>query len=300
MLKQRWWFVAPILLIFMILLGCGSESQDKGNSHSEQVADKAATEEALPAEAPGGFSEGGTSESEQQSAFQRKIIKQAEIRQKVTELEPGLQLVQQLVDQSGGYIQSSTIQQYGENEREAVFILRVPQVNYMSVVDQLQKIGKSVMISHKGEDVTDQYYDNEARMKNLSLQEQAVQNLLLKAEKMEDILKIQQELFRLRGEIEALQGKNRVIDHLSNLSTINLSILEVKAVDFAEDSPLTQAREGFVQSLGGVGDFFVQLAVLVVTYLPFVLFVYLPLGLIVWWFIRRHKKKTEHKDKSHS
>lgn len=299
MIKRNWKVISLILLILTTLLvGCGNEQQSKEGAHEEQAADQA-TSNALPEAAPTGYSEGEVSKTDS-AAVQRKIIKEAEIRQKVTELEPALQLVQQLVDRSGGYIQSSSIHQFRENEREAAFVLRVPQTSYTSIVDQLQKIGKSVMIAQKGEDVTAQYYDNEARIKNLSLQEEAVQKLLAKADKMEDILRIQQELFRIRGEIEALQGKNRTLDHLSSLSTINLTLLEVKAVDYVEDKPWIQAREGFVQSLGGVGDFFVQMMVLLVTYLPFIILIYLPLGLLIWWMIRRQKKKAEPSDKHHT
>lgn len=291
MIIKIWRLSGVVFLVFLVLLGCGNQSREEGAQ--KNTADYAVSE-SVPAEAPGGFSEGETSLAEQQEdSYQRKIIKSAEIRQKVTELEPALKHVQELVDRSGGYVQSSSIQQYRENEREAVFILRVPGQNYTSIVDQLQSIGKTMQISQKGEDVTEQFYDNEARIRNLSLQEEAVQKLLAQADKMEDILKIQQELFRIRGEIEALQGKNRYLDHLSSLSTIHLTILEVQAVEYAEDKPWTQAATGFVQSLGGVGDFFIQIIVLLVTYLPFLLFVYLPLGFIVWWLIRRLKRKKD-------
>ncbi|MEW9668881.1 DUF4349 domain-containing protein [Ammoniphilus sp. 3BR4] len=291
------WRLSGVLFLLFLLVGCGNQAHEK--EAQKNTADLAAME-SVPAEAPGGFSEGETSQSKQESSYQRKIIKSAEIHQKVTELEPALKQVQEFVDRSGGYVQSSSIQKYRENEREAVFILRIPQQNYLSIVNQIQSIGKTTRISQKGEDVTDQFYDNEARIRNLSLQEEAVQKLLAQANKMEDILKIQQELFRIRGEIEGLEGKNRYLDHLSNLSTINLTILEVQALEYAEDKPWAQARTGFVQSLGGVGEFFIQIMVLLITYLPFLLFVYLPLGLFVWWMIRRQKRKKSDIDNNHS
>ncbi|RXT04110.1 DUF4349 domain-containing protein [Ammoniphilus sp. CFH 90114] len=294
MVRNKWlWLLKAMMgLVLLLLAGCGQQEAKDGSSSNQSAMDYAA-KESVTAEGPAGFSEGEVANLEQTASYQRKIIKTAEMRQKVTELEPALKLVQQLIDRSGGYIQSSSIEQYRENEREAFFTLRVPQENYLSIVEQLQAIGKSVNISQKGDDVTEQFYDNEARIQNLTLQEEAVQKLLAKADKMEDIIKIQQELFRIRGEIEALQGKNRYLDHMANLSTIQLSIQEVKEAEYVEDKPWTQARAGFVQSLGGVGEFFTQSVVLLVTYLPFLLFVYLPIGVVVWLFIRRQKRKKE-------
>ncbi|WP_134701462.1 DUF4349 domain-containing protein [Ammoniphilus sp. YIM 78166] len=297
MINRNWKAICFILLIVTLLVGCGNEQQSKEGAYLEHAADQATSNSSAPEVSPTGYSEGEAQKADS-AAIQRKIIKEADIRQKVTELDPALQLVQQLVDRSGGYIQSSSMHQYREDEREASFVLRVPQAHYSSIIEQLQKIGKSIMITQKGEDVTEQFYDNEARIKNLSLQEEAVQKLLDKADKMEDILRIQQELFRIRGEIETLQGKNRVLDHLASLSTINLTLVEVKAVNYVEDKPWLQAREGFVQSLGGVGDLFVHLMVLLATYLPFIVLIYLPLGILIWCAIRRQKKKTE--DKHHT
>ena len=138
-----------------------------------------------------------------------------------------------------------------------------------------------------------QYYDNDARINNLQLQEEAVRKLMNQAQKMEDIIKIQQELFRIRGEIEALQGKNRHLDNLSSLSTIELTIIEVRRAEMSDDSPWRTAQAGFTDSLDSVFDLFKRLFIWFISSLPLLLLVYLPLGWIIWLFVRRRIKNNK-------
>lgn len=293
MYKKKWKFLWISLVLFSLLLGCGNpqssmeKSSQKAAPATEDSSANHLQSEATPS-APAGYSEKGA-QAVKNGQSQRKIIKQADIMQKVTELDPAMKKVQQLVDHSGGFIQSSSIQQLTDTQRQADYVIRIPQENYLSVVDQFMQVGKNEMITQKGEDVTQTYYDNEARIKNLRSQEEAVRKLLDQAQKMEDILKIQQELFRIRGEIEQLQGQNRYLDNMSSLSTIHLTIQEAKPIELAKDSPWAQATQGFLASLEEVGDFFVQLFVFLISYLPVILFIYIPLGLFIWWIYRRRK-----------
>ncbi|WP_209811698.1 DUF4349 domain-containing protein [Ammoniphilus resinae] len=274
------------VLLLMLLVGCGN----RYDAASEQ---KASMESSADSSANSAVSAGYSAvqnQAEKSAAVERKIIKEAEIRQKVTELQPAMQQVQKLVDQSGGYIESSSVVELDSSTKEAHYRLRIPQEHFVSILDVLQKIGNNTFISQRGEDLTEHYYDNEARIKNLTLQEQAVQKLLEKATKMDDILKIQQELFRIRGEIETLQGKNRYIDNLSSMATIDLTIQEVTLAEMKDKSIWNRATGGFSDSLHDVVDVTIELFVLAISILPLLIFL-LPFGLIIWWVRRKRKKK---------
>jgi hypothetical protein len=281
--------VSVLLLCLLWLTACGSVEHA-----NESVRDSSSKQEA-PQEASNNNKDMGYSGSQQDAAekVKRKIIKQASLTQKVTELDPAVAKIHVMIDQSGGYIESSSISEYNETARHASFILRVPQASFLSMLDSLQAIGKNTRIAQKGEDVTLQYYDNEARIENLQKQEEAVRKLLDQAQKMEDIIKIQQELFRLRGEIEALQGKNRHLDNLASLSTIELTIMEVKPSEMSTDSTWHTAQAGFTQSLNDVVDLFKHLFIWFVSNLPLLLFVYFPIGVGLWLFIRRRLRDKQ-------
>ena len=137
------------LLLFLCLLwltACGNEqaAEDKASNEQASVEEETSDKDSM-----------GYSESKEDSAHtQRKIIKHAAITQKVTDLEPALSSVQQLINQSGGYIESSAIHEYNDMRRQASYLLRVPETSFLSIIDSLQVIGKNTSITQKGEDVT--------------------------------------------------------------------------------------------------------------------------------------------------
>lgn len=289
------WGIALLLIFCLSLIGCGNKHANTQRSSVSSEA-KATSDTSNVAQKSADAQVGATANSgqvNQTSNLQRKIIRHATLTQKVTAFEASTQKVQQLIDQSGGFIQSSTLQENQDSLRLANYILRIPEGKYGSFLNELQKVGKTSFITQKGDDVTQEFYDNDAHIKNLKLQEEAVQRLMEKAVKMEDILKVQAELSRIRGEIETLQGKNKYLDNLSSLATIDLKIQEVKEVDFVEDSSWLHAKEGFIDSVQGVYHLAIELIVLLITLLPYILFIGVPLGFVIW---RLKKRQDRDKD----
>lgn len=288
LIKKGLTFIFVFMLIFSpMLIGCGSNQAHSRQSAASDEANKAPS--SVPQQANSTDLKVGSATIENH----RKIIQHATLTQKVTGFDTAMQKIQQLTAQSGGFVQSSSLRENEDTLREASYILRVPEGKYSSILGEIQKVGKTAFITQKGDDVTQEYYDNEAHIKNLKLQEEAVQKLMEKAEKMEDILKVQEELFRIRGEIESLQGKNRYLDNLSSLATIELTIQEVKPVEYAEGSSWQSATEGFIDSLKGVFQFVTHLLILLITALPYILFLVLPIGFIVWKIIKRREKEKK-------
>ena len=70
-------------------------------------------------------------------------------------------------------------------------------------------------------------YDIEARIKNKKVEEQTLNKILQeRSGNLEDVLKIEVELSRVRGEIERLEGKIRVLENLSSLATLTINVRE--------------------------------------------------------------------------
>ncbi len=231
----------------------------------------------------------------------RKIIRHAVIEQKVKDLDEAVEKVMQLVADSRGYLQSSSIREYSERERIANYVLRIPEGSYDTVLMQLRQIGKNVNMSESGNDVSEEYYDNEARIKNLKLQEEAVQKLFDRADKMEDILAIQKELFAIRGNIESLQGRNRYLDNLTSLSTIELTIREVKPVEYLkeeDESAISRAKEGFIDTLAGLTRFVVEMFVFLVSALPVLIIFVGILAFVLWFLLKKRRNKDRNPDNS--
>ena len=81
--------------------------------------------------------------------------------------------------------------------------------------------------SRTSQDVTEQYYDIEARIKNKKAEEKTITKILEeRTGKLEEVLKVEVELSRVRGEIEQLEGKIRVLENLSALATLTVNVRE--------------------------------------------------------------------------
>ena len=80
------------------------------------------------------------------------------------------------------------------------------------------------------QDVTEEYYDVEARIKNKRVEEERLlKHLEQSTGKLEDILKVEKEISRVRGEIERQQGRLQYLDKLSALTTVTITLHERKA-----------------------------------------------------------------------
>ena len=124
--------------------------------------------------------------------------------------------------------------------------LRVPVDQFESLVQKVVALGELERNTRTSQDVTEQFYDIEARIKNKKAEEKSLTKILdERTGKLEDVLKIETELSRVRGEIEQLEGKIRVLENLSSLATLTLSVRE---------------REKFEPPRPAVADFPTQVA----------------------------------------
>lgn len=87
------------------------------------------------------------------------------------------------------------------------------------------------------DDVTEEYVDLEARAGTLSAQERRLTQVLEKAETVEDILRVEKELERVRANREALTGKLHYLRHRVSYSRVTIDVIKSE-----ESLPVTPAR----------------------------------------------------------
>ena len=205
----------------------------------------------------------------------------------------------------GAYQQSSSVNggRIGyKGLKSAQYVFRVPKAKYDQSFNDLRKFGTVVLEQSNGEDVTDQYFDTEARLKSLRIQQERLLELLKKAVKMEDILKIEKELQTTNYEIENLTGTLKKWDSLVEYSTLTVNLNEVEQIKPVQpkenDGFFYRISSGFKNSVIGLWKFVQDTIVGLAAAIP----VLLPLGAIgylVYRFIRRKiskaEKKSDHK-----
>jgi hypothetical protein len=140
------------------------------------------------------------------------------------------------------------------------------------------------------QDVTEEFVDVEARIKNLQEQERKLNELLAekrKEEKLEDVIKVSDRIYLVRGDIERAQGRRNYLLNKVQLSTVNLTLREIKGYT-PPTAPTFGSRvsETFSSSWDAVVTFGERLVLVGVALVPWAP-LWLPLLALGAWGVRR-------------
>lgn len=212
-----------------------------------------------------------------------------------TTFDEDTQKIQQVTDQLGGYIESSSIEirSYSvNNERSGFFTLRIPTNEIINFAKELDALGVTVNESMSSQNYSLEYADNESRISALQAEEDALLSMLEKSERIEDALQIQSQLSQIRGEREILTKSNRVIDNRVDFSTYSIQINEITTIQQNEksDSAFTKIRNNWRKQLLAWQEFFVNTGIFLASNV-----VYLIAGIAVVAFIFYRRKKRASK-----
>lgn len=170
----------------------------------------------------GAFSESGELQDS------RMIVRSADMSLVVNDVAAALDQITDLAENAGGYVVSS--QRWQDDERLAGTItIRVPADGFGDAMAALRSL--AVDVTHENtsaRDVTEEYVDLSAGLKNLEATEEQYLRLMEKAEKVEDILAIQRELSKTRGEIEQTKGRMQYLERTSATSLISVGLSEAR------------------------------------------------------------------------
>ncbi len=160
----------------------------------------------------------------------RKIIKTVNVVSETKELDSALARIENEVAVLGGYIQSSNT--YGKSyekysNRRATYTLRIPAEMLDSFMNSMGGYVNITSKTEKVDDITDTYTDIEARLEALKTQETRLIELLAKAEKLEDVITLEERISYVRYEIESYEAKIRNYNTLIAFSTVNIELAEV-------------------------------------------------------------------------
>jgi hypothetical protein len=202
-------------------------------------------------------------------SLDRMIIRTVTMTISVDDVQDVFQKVEALASAENGYLAGSQIRQDGDR-KVATVTLRVPADNatYQATLEQLRGFAREVIDEQsQAQDVTDQYVDLDARLRNLRASEESLLQLMSKAQKVDDILAIQRELTNVRGQIEQIQGQKQVLERKADLATITLTIREFGTVSRPGWSPGTTFAEA-VRALGAALRGLVVFAIWLVVFSP--------------------------------
>lgn len=157
-------------------------------------------------------------------ATERMIVRTAEIVLVVSDVAIALDRVADLADNLGGYVVSSKRWQ-DKAGLVGIITIRVPAEDFGDVMADLRRLAVDVTDEEtSAKDVTEEYVDLSAKLKNLEATEEQYLKMMEKAEIVEDMLDIQRELSRTRGEIEQTKGRMQYLEQTSATSLIRVQL----------------------------------------------------------------------------
>lgn len=249
-MKKR---LLPLFLALLLSLSaCGSSSG--GTNSSAAVGDASADNGWAEAAMDAADTAGGADFS----AVRRnaKLILNADLSLETQDFEKSAADIEKMTAEAGGYIESSGT--YGDTgSRSANYTLRVPQEKFEQFYAQLGENMHVVSRSRSSEDVTEQYTDIETRLATLQTKHERLLSLLEKADKMEDIIALENALADCEYEIDSLTGSKRHYDDLVGFSTFYINLREVQTLTATADgtgfgAQLTQAAKTGARGLADV------------------------------------------------
>jgi len=165
------------------------------------------------------------------------VIRSGTAAMQVDSLDRAIALVHGLARRVGGFIGSSTTQSGRGAVPEATLEIRMPADRFEDAVDALRPIGKVESVNVTAQDVGEEYVDVQARMANdHRLEARLIELVAQRTGKLSDVLAVEQELARVREEIERYQGRLRYLQTRAAVSTLSLTIhMPIPVVD--EGSP---------------------------------------------------------------
>jgi len=257
------------LFVMIIFSGCASSGKvAESIPPSEIIEEKAVSAREM---APAAYE----TQSYETSTQDRKVIYSANLVIEVESIDKTYQEVLKIISSKGGYISNSQKYETGGGRKHASINARVPASNFNNTLEELRKTGRVKSESLSGKDVTEEFIDIEARLRNYERQEKRYLDMLDKAQTVEDMLKVEQQLERVRGEIERLQGRIKYLNNRVEFASIQIELSEPEPItgEIGLRGALREAVDGFIDTTRGLivltGTLSPVVIVLIVVYIVF-------------------------------
>ena len=236
----------------------------------------------------------------EQSAAQRElpangpmIIRTARLSLITKEFDKARANLEAILKRHRGFIGELNAGGSSGSGRTITATLRVPADQLDATMVEVKALGRVESESQGGQDVTSQYVDLQARLANSRNTEERLTDLLRnRTGKLSDVLQVEQELSRVRGEIEEMEAERKTMANQVSYATLNATITEDYKAELQVVPPSTSTRLGnaAIEGYRSMVDGVVSLALFLLSTGPSLLLwvavLFLP-GRLIWKKMRR-------------
>ena len=262
------------LVLALVLAGCGASKAAGGASDSMAASEPETGYWSNNSKSDDSYDEDGyDAEGEPAAASDPasrpvKMIYNGYMEMQTQDFDAAASGIEALVRELGGYFQQSSVSNRGSSSyRYGSYTIRIPAAQFETFFQRAGQLCHVTYTNTTADDVSESYYDTEARLETARIKLERLQQLLAKATSMEDIITIESAISETEWDIENLSGTLRHYDALVDYATINVELSEVYQLSGQDKAVTTfsgRLGQSFVNGLRAVGsaleDFAVWLA----------------------------------------
>ena len=181
----------------------------------------------------------------------RRIIRNGTLNLEVADLLVAVAAVRAETAAAGGYVTNETQGRDEYNIREGTITCRVPAEKLDATLAKLQALGRVHSIAIQAEDITEQYFNLEIRLRNQQQLEARLLKLLDQpGNKVAELVQVEREVARVRSEIDELEGRKRFWDSQVSLSTVTVELHEPRPAIVGEGGGILDTLKRACRSAG--------------------------------------------------
>lgn len=228
-------------------------------------------------------------------AAERKIIRNADLSLETDAPQDAQNKITAIAEGKGGFVIESA--QSGSDSKAATLdtvsmTVRVPAAKFSEALDEIRKTSsRTITETVKGQDVTEEFIDIEARLKTHKALEAQFLEIMKRSNSVEDALNVQREIADVRGEIEKIEGRRKFLENQSSLSTIKVKLQTPAVFSTNSSGFFAQIKQSFGRGFDAALSFILVLITMVIALLPFLIFVVLPIYLLIRYFLKKSRKQ---------
>lgn len=238
----------------------------------------------------------GEKAEETSAAADRKIIRNADLTMEVSSTTDTQHRIVSIAEAHGGFVVTSEAKQRESTEPikrtlDVRLVVRIPENRFGSALDQIRGLTSNLTEEKvSGQDVTEEFIDLEARIRTQRALELQFLEIMKQARKVEDALEVQRQIADVRTDIEKLEGRKRFLENRASLSTIVVTLEGPRQIIVNTSSFGRSLRESVSEGVDFGSGLLLFLVRFVIIMVPVTIFLLLPAGLVLRYFVRRAKR----------
>jgi hypothetical protein len=229
----------------------------------------------------------------------RKVIRNGSLSLYVKDAAATVAAIATIAQEEKGFVDQSNVYEVREGVKNGSITIRVPSASFDAAREAIKLLAIKVLNEMTtSSDVTAQFVDLEAQLKNLRAEETQYIAIMKNAVKIDDVLKVAEQLASVRGRIEQSQGQMNYLSRQIEMSTITVELtaeetVQVTGFIWRPWTVVKQEAQDLLKSLAGFADFLIAFVftipvlVIKVLFWLIVLGVVWKIGRVLWRVVRR-------------